>query len=69
MGAVIKTNHYDQQFWLNLPVKDEAKSMAFFTGVGFTLHEHKNDGKYRNQNPPSLIKASTQQTDADKPDC
>jgi hypothetical protein len=25
--------------WLNLPVKDVAKSVAFFTGIGFTRNE------------------------------
>ena len=54
MGAVIKTNHYDQQFWLNLPVKDEAKSKAFFTEVGFTSHEHKKLRKYKTKTCQAL---------------
>jgi predicted lactoylglutathione lyase len=29
-----------KQFWLNLPVKDVAKSKIFFSALGFTLNEH-----------------------------
>jgi predicted lactoylglutathione lyase len=29
-----------KQFWLNLPVKDVAKSKVFFSALGFTLNEH-----------------------------
>lgn len=29
-----------KQFWLNLPVKDVAKSKTFFSSLGFTLNEH-----------------------------
>lgn len=32
-----------KQFWFNLPVKDVAKSKAFFTALGFTLNEHMGD--------------------------
>lgn len=29
-----------KQFWVNLPVKDVARSRTFFTAMGFTLNEH-----------------------------
>ena len=29
-----------KQFWLNLPVKDVAKSKMFFSALGFTLNQH-----------------------------
>jgi predicted lactoylglutathione lyase len=29
-----------KQFWLNLPVKDVAKSKVFFSALGFTLNDH-----------------------------
>jgi predicted lactoylglutathione lyase len=32
-----------KQFWLNLPVKDVAKSKRFFQAIGFTLNDHMGD--------------------------
>jgi len=33
-----------KQFWLNLPVKDIAKSKAFFSALGFKPNEHMGSG-------------------------
>jgi len=33
-----------KEIWINLPVKDVAKSRTFFTSIGFPLNPHYNNG-------------------------